>query len=375
MLRELHFPQRYINWIMICLTTVCYTIQINGELTKPFEARKGLRQEDPISPYLFVICMEYRCLMTLHDYRKFHFHQRCKGIKLVHVCFADDLLLFTKGDLSSITQLLRMLEKFVATSGLKANQQKSCICFGGVKEEDQQETPRLSRMNVGQLPFKYLGVPLSSQKLSAVQCQPLVQKITQRINCWSASLLTYAGRVQLIKSVLFGMQMYWSQIFILPLKVIKLVQSACRIFLWTGNAELSKRALVAWDKIMLPQSAGGMGIINMKLWNRATICKMLWCLAQKKDRIWIKCVHEYYVKGAAVQEMEILKQSSWLIIKIIGSIEYLQTIYNGRQWLQESSFSIKKLYKAFEGNLQKQPWAKVICQNAAPPNIHLLCGF
>lgn len=148
------------------------------------------------------------------------------------MCFADDLLLFARGDVQSIQQLMDVLDKFANVSGLQANQLKSCLYFGGVSEVVKQDILKVSGMVEGKLPFKYLGVPLSSQKLNVVQWQPLVHKILQRITCWAAKLLTYAGRVQLIKSVLFGVQMFWSQIFVLPQKVLKLVQAACRTFLW-----------------------------------------------------------------------------------------------------------------------------------------------
>lgn len=117
----------------------------------------------------------------------------------------------------------------------------------------KQDILSMAGMTEGQLPFKYLGVPLSCQKLNIVQCQLLVQKILQRINCWATKLLSYAGRIQLIKTVVFGIQVYWGQIFVLPQKVLKLVQAACKIFLWTGRANMSKRALVAWEKVMLPK--------------------------------------------------------------------------------------------------------------------------
>lgn len=111
-------------------------MNVNGEQTEPFEARKGLRQGDPISPYLFVICMEYsnRCLKGLHNNKSFPFHPRCKRIGLVHVCFADDLHMFARGDTMSVQQLMSILDTFAAASGLKANQLKSCIYFGGVAE-------------------------------------------------------------------------------------------------------------------------------------------------------------------------------------------------------------------------------------------------
>lgn len=239
---------------MICLISVSYIVNVNGETTEPIVAKKGLRQGDPISPYLFVICMEYlhRCLAGLHQNSEFHYHPRCKRMKLVHLCFADDLLLFTRGDGNSVQQAMNILDKFAATSGLKANQFKSYIYFGRVPYEVKQEILQLSGMLEGQLPFKYLGVPLSSQRLSVMQCQTLVQKIVHRLTGWATKLLSYAGRVQLIRSVVNDMQAYWCQVFVLPQKVIKMMQAACRIFLWTGKTSMSKRALVSWENLMLP---------------------------------------------------------------------------------------------------------------------------
>lgn len=107
----------------------------------------------------------------------------------------------------------------------------------------------------GAFPFKYWGVPLDSKKLSIMQCQPLIKKILARIESWSAKLLSYAGRLQLKKSVLFGVQTYWSQVFLIPQKVLQIIQSACRSFLWTGKDGISKRALVAWEYLSLPKTA------------------------------------------------------------------------------------------------------------------------
>lgn len=161
--------------------------------------------------------------------------------------------------------------------------------------------------------------------------------------------------------------MYWSQVFLLPQKVVKFIQVACRTFLWTGNGEGSKRALVAWDRIMLPQQAGGLNIINLKLWNRAAICKHLWNLAQEKDIIWIKWVHGYYIKQQNLYEMQIPHQSSWVVRKIMGVRAHLQQLTRGEDWIRSSTFSVRKMYLAFTGQHQKVPWAKMICQNSAPP--------
>lgn len=124
---------------------------MNGEVSEVFQAQKGIRHGDPISPYLFVICMEYlnRCLLELKQQKEFHFHPRCKRLGLVNVCFADDLLLFARGDVSSVQALMHVLDKFATTSGLKANQLKSCIYFGGVSAEVKKRILEVSGMTEG----------------------------------------------------------------------------------------------------------------------------------------------------------------------------------------------------------------------------------
>lgn len=157
----------------------------------------------------------------------------------------------------------------------------------------------------GELPFRYLGVPLSTKKLSVIQCQPLIRKILQRIDAWSTKFLSYAGRVQLIKSVLFGVQSYWCQVFLLPQKVLKMIQAACITFLWTGKSGTSRRALVAWETVCLPKAAGGWNLMCIHLWNKAAICKLLWNLAQKKDKVWVKWVNEFDIKGKDLTAMSV----------------------------------------------------------------------
>lgn len=93
---------------MECITNVNYSILINGGLTNRFQARKGLRQEDPISPYLFVLVMEYlsRRLKTLKNMPDFNFHPRCAKMNLTHICFVDDLIMCCRADKISIQLLL-----------------------------------------------------------------------------------------------------------------------------------------------------------------------------------------------------------------------------------------------------------------------------
>jgi hypothetical protein len=72
--------------------------------------------------------------------------------------------------------------------------------------------------------MKYLGMPLISGKLSYDDCVPLIEKITARINSWTVRHLSFSGRLQLIQSVLNSIQLLWSSIFILPKKVVKVIE-------------------------------------------------------------------------------------------------------------------------------------------------------
>ncbi|XP_021714658.1 uncharacterized protein LOC110682631 [Chenopodium quinoa] len=172
---ELGFPTVFINWIMECISSISFSILINGSPTAPFKAKKGLRQGDPMSPFLFAIRMEYlsRCLHDLAKIPNFNFHPRCEKLLLTHLMFVDDLLLFSRADECSIKLLFQAFQKFSKASGLVANLSKSEVYFGGITTELQKDFLDCLGMTAGSLPFKYLGVPLSSMKLTIQQCKPL----------------------------------------------------------------------------------------------------------------------------------------------------------------------------------------------------------
>ncbi|XP_070019827.1 secreted RxLR effector protein 78-like [Nicotiana sylvestris] len=140
-LENLQMPGRFVNWIMKCVRSVFYSIIINGQHILPFHARKGLRQGDPLSPYLFLLAMDYliRTLKTLKMNPNFNYHPKCAKMKIVQLSFADDLLLFCRGDTISVQLLYQCFQEFSKASGLVANTNKSSIFFGGVSESTEYE--------------------------------------------------------------------------------------------------------------------------------------------------------------------------------------------------------------------------------------------
>ncbi|XP_062081080.1 uncharacterized protein LOC133785881 [Humulus lupulus] len=182
---------------MDCVCTPQLSFMINGSLYGFFQPKRGLRQGDLMSPLLFVIGMEYlsRILKKVANLTGFQFHQRCKSIKLTHLCFADDLLLFCKGDYNFSSLLLQGFKLFSNTSGLQPNMGKSAVYGAGL------DTCTLTRIELiygfqrSCFPFRYLGLKIFSKRLYPTDCECLVDRMTSRIRTWSSRNLSYAGRM------------------------------------------------------------------------------------------------------------------------------------------------------------------------------------
>ena len=153
---------------------------------------------------------------------------------------------------------------------------------------DQPCIEDLTHFFFGTLPFRYLGVPLSSKCLSIAEFEKLADKMTSEIQTWQAKHLSYAARLQLINSVLMGISSYWCQMFILPKKVISCINSICRSFLWFGTADSHKPRLVNWKAVCKPKKVGGLGIRNLYIWNQSVVGKMAWHIHMMKESLWVR---------------------------------------------------------------------------------------
>ncbi|MDF3587759.1 reverse transcriptase family protein, partial [Enterobacter hormaechei] len=166
-LRHMGTPTHLLNCIVACVTTPMFSVAVNGELAGFFAGKKGLRQGDPMSPFLFVIVMEVLSrslsLATLRD--DFEFHFRCEKVHLSHLCFADDLFLFAKASPVTIQILMDEMKAFGEFSGLQINHSKSALFICGASDSVKADIIRITGMNLGCLPLRYLGVPLISSRL------------------------------------------------------------------------------------------------------------------------------------------------------------------------------------------------------------------
>ena len=190
-------PTHLLRCIKACITTPSFSISINGELARFFASKRGLRQGDPLSSFLFIITMEAfsRSLAMAASRQGFQFHPRCKEINLTHLCFADDMFLFSGGTLSSVQVYMDELNRFACFLGLQVNNQKSAIFIAGVSDEVRNDLVNITGFSLGRFPMTYLGVPLISTRLTHSDCMALLQRITARIQSWTSKSLSYAGRL------------------------------------------------------------------------------------------------------------------------------------------------------------------------------------
>ncbi|XP_074277944.1 uncharacterized protein LOC141601549 [Silene latifolia] len=173
-------------------------------------------------------------------------------------------------------------------------------------------------MEKGRVPFKYLGVSVSPKRLSVLDCDCLVAKVTDRIRAMGSRHLSYAGRAVSIKSIFSTLHNHWARISILPKTVLRKIGAICREFLWHGKESRDNTSLVAWEKECRPKKQRDLGFKNLILWNVATLTKYVWWIENKEDHLWVKWVHAVYIKDQQSHTSQNVKYTvrlgySWLL--------------------------------------------------------------
>lgn len=158
----LGFPEMFVHWIKLCITTPSFSVQVNRELAGYFQSKRGLRQGCSLSPYLFMLCMNVlssRMDKAAMD-KCFGYHPLCKRLSLTHLCFADDLLVFVEGLKRFIEGVISFFDGFAVESGLRISLEKSTIYMAGLTQSDKEFILSDFPFEPGALPMRYLGLPL-----------------------------------------------------------------------------------------------------------------------------------------------------------------------------------------------------------------------
>ncbi|GJT92641.1 hypothetical protein Tco_1081486 [Tanacetum coccineum] len=306
------FHDRMVKWIMECVTTSSYSICINGSLYGYFKGKRGLRQGDPLSPYLFTMVMEVLTLMLqrkVQESNSFTYHRYCSELELINLCFADDLFLFAYEDINSACIIKEALDEFTMASGLTLSLPKSTTYFCNVLNHVKIAILNVLPFEEGCLPVKYLGVPLVSSRLLNRDCKELVEKVQARIQDWKNKSLSIAGRLQLVKSVIGSMHIFWASVFMLPSRILCDLEKIMRSFLWSQDMRRGQ-SKVAWEVVCLPKDKGGLGLRRLDHFNKALMVSHIWKLLSLKESLWVK-----WMVVSQLVPITFAKRRNWRLFK------------------------------------------------------------
>ena len=211
------------------------SVLVNGSPTEEFKPSRGLRQGDPMAPFLFLIVAEGLAGLVRSALRE----NLLRGVKVgraeVECCmlqFADDTLFMCEDSYANIFTIKAILRVFELTSGLKVNFHKSKLA--GIKVGRGSLETYMKTLNCGemQVPFKYLGLQVGGNPRRAQFWDPVVDKIQARLSAWKGRRLSLAGRVCLVKSVLTSIPLFYLSVFKAPSSVCKRIFSIQRRFIW-----------------------------------------------------------------------------------------------------------------------------------------------
>lgn len=146
MLKQKGFPDQWNNWIYGCISTVGYSVMINGRQRGYIQATRGIREGDPLSPFLFVLAMYYLSSLNEDAQQRgliIGFMTRNNSAHISHLLFIDDILLFSVNDISSLQNLRFIIMAFEKASGLKINLSKSYVVGINIDERSSSTTCRI----------------------------------------------------------------------------------------------------------------------------------------------------------------------------------------------------------------------------------------
>ncbi|CAJ2659028.1 unnamed protein product [Trifolium pratense] len=215
---------------------------------------------------------------------------------------------------------------YASRSGQIINTAKSTIYSGSITQGRLALIVNLLNFKLGSLPFNYLGVPLFKGKPKASLLQPIADKIHSKLSAWKASLLSIAGSVQLVKSVIQSILLYNITLYSWPVSLIKKIEKLMKNFIWSGDVDKKKLVTFAWKKICRPLSQGVLNLRSLTSLNKAANLKLCWSFINSQCS-WAKLLQARVLRGKKVIQHHIFS-SLWSCIK-----EEINTIFDNSIWL------------------------------------------
>ncbi|XP_010481048.1 PREDICTED: uncharacterized protein LOC104759863 [Camelina sativa] len=244
------------------------------------EPQRGLRQGDPLSPYLFILCTE----VLIANIKKAEREHKVTGISIArssptisHLLFADDSLFFCKAEATKCRTVMDIIGNYGRASGQEVNLEKSSIIFGkNVPEDIRSQLKSGSKTKV----FSYVK-----------------DQLDDRVNGWSAKHLSKGGKEIMIKSVALALPTHVMSCYKLPQELTSKLTSAISTFWWKFNDKARGLHWVAWDKLCKDKSEGGLGFRALEQFNDAMLAKQFWRLIHNPSSLMARVMRGRYFRN------------------------------------------------------------------------------
>ncbi|KAJ9549144.1 hypothetical protein OSB04_021687 [Centaurea solstitialis] len=375
-LAQLNFGNKWRSWVKNCLTSARISVLVNGSPTEEFSMQRGIRQGDPLAPFLFIIAME-ALNVAIKDARSSGVLDGIKlpnnGPLISHFFYADDALFVGRWSARNVLNLLRILRCFHLSSGLKVNLDKTCLIGIGVDPIESSGLASRLSCKSGHLPFNFLGIPVGVSMNKKSSWQPLLEKFQYKLSNWKSSMLSAAGRLTLCKSVLGSLA---------PNVVLDKLESIRRSFFYGGNEINKKITWISWKETLASKDQGGLEIGSLKATNIALLSKWWWRIKKENEALWvqvIKSIHGFHRRverdpiltkkgGVWGSIVAINKFTSQYDLNLLSLFQQVDDEQRSWKWTLDAtgSYSVASLRRALDQKLLhndrglKTTWIKLV---------------
>ncbi|GJV77012.1 RNA-directed DNA polymerase, eukaryota [Tanacetum coccineum] len=310
-LQAFGFGPNWCKWVRGTLSSAMASVLINGSPSEEFAFYRGLKQGDPLAPFLFILVMESLHLSFTRTVNEGLFTglQLNESMTISHLFYADDAVFIGEWSESNMENIVIMLKCFFLASGLKINIQKSHIMGVGVADGLIHQAASLIGCAIMKTPFRYLGVLVGNNSLRCSAWSDTIHKLRSRLSKWKVKTLSVGGRLTLLKSVLGASPIYNLSIYKAPITVLKEMERIRSNFFKGADYNDRKISWVSWDKVLASKKVGGLGVSSYYALNRALILKWVWRFVSQDGSLWFRVIQALH--GTSLESHQVQITSLW----------------------------------------------------------------